>query len=658
MPDQNHENTSSVRQLAAIMFTDIAGYTALMDTNEEQAFSLLQKNRSIHKTFIERFQGKFLKEMGDGILASFTTVTDAVYCAGAIQKACENEPELNLRIGIHQGEIISQGEDVFGSGVNIASRIEAIAPIGGIWVSDSVQRNIQNKKGILIEFIKEETLKNVKQPVRIYDIKIDQKYANISSANPQINLEGSSKTSEKSIAVLPFVNMSNDLEQDYFCDGLSEELLNVLAQLDRIKVASRTSSFMFKGKTLDIAKVGKKLNVETVLEGSVRKSQNRVRITAQLINVTDGFHLWSERYDREMTDIFDIQDDIALAILDALKIKLLGDEKEVVLKRSTDNLEAYELYLKGRFNFHKFSPEGYLEGIKYYQLAIDKEQTYAKAYAGIAACYLNLWHFEILPADKSLSQMIDATYKSIEFDNQIAESHLALARLKFWYEYDIEEAEKEFEKVIEFNPNIPDALSHYGFVMAFSGNKKKAITLGERALELDPFSPMVNFDYCSILWQCERYDAFLEQVNKIIDLHPNFWGGYFELGLYYWSITKYEQAINAFEIALEKNYGLLILSKLGCLYGITNNNDKANEIIDKMNEITKGKQISNFCFAIVYAGMDEMDKAFEYLQKASNEHTGFLIFLDIFRKVLIPGFKNNSRLLDYMEKDKIPKFEF
>jgi len=207
------------------------------------------------------------------------------------------------------------------------------------------------------------------------------------SANPT---DEPKQDSEKSIAILPFVNMSNDPEQKYFCEGLSEELINVLSQLDKFKVASRTSSFSFKEKNLDIAKIGQKLNVETVLEGSVRKSQNRIRITAQLINVRDGFHLWSQRYDREMTDIFNIQDEIALAILDALKITLLGEDKVAVLKHGTNNPEAYKLYLKGRFNFHKFSPEGYKAAIRYYEKAIEIEPDYAEAYAGIASSYLHL----------------------------------------------------------------------------------------------------------------------------------------------------------------------------------------------------------------------------------------------------------------------------
>ena len=647
---------SQTRQLAAIMFTDIVGYTALMDIDEERAFTLLEKNRSIHKPLITKFNGKFLKEMGDGILASFTTVSDAVYCAGAIQKACENEPDLNLRIGINQGEIVLQGNDVFGSGVNIASRIEAIAPVGGIWVSDSVQRNIQNKKGIEIEFVKEETLKNVKQAVRIYNIKIDENNTYTSHSIQKSIVAESLKTSEKSIAILPFVNMSSDPEQEYFCDGLTEELLNVLSQLDKFKVASRTSSFMFKGKTLDIAKVGKKLNVETVLEGSVRKSQNRIRITAQLIKVSDGFLIWSERYDREMTDIFDIQDEISLAIFDALKLKLLGKEKASILKRSTRNPQAYQLYLKGRQNFHLLTPESYIKAIEFYNKAIDIEPNYSEAYAGVASCYLNLWHFDIIPADQSLPHMIKATYKSMEIDDQNADSHLAMARLRMWHEFDMKEAEKEFEKTLEINPNMPDAISHYGYLMALTGNKKKAIALGEKSMEIDPFSPMTNLNYMGIHWISMDHATSLKLSKNIIDLYPNFWGGHFCIGLYYWSQQEYKKAIQSFKNGLKLQPSIWLISFVGSLYGIIGEKDKAHSMLAKMDEMTKKQQIASFSYALVYAGLNDLKKAFDFLEKASEERTGLLIFLDIIRRQnWIPAFKNNARLLEYIERVGIPQ---
>ena len=277
-------------------------------------------------------------------MASFPAATDAVLCASELQRTCKEKKDFQLRIGIHLGEVLFEDRDVFGDGVNIASRLQTLAPVSGIWISEPVYKNVANKKGIETKFIGREVLKNVKEPVLIYEIITDNTQSE--SSNRPLEKSYIKKIPEKSIAVLPFVNMSNDPEQEYFCDGLSEELLNVLAQIDSLRVAARTSSFSFKGKDVDILEIGQKLKVNTVLEGSVRKAGNRLRITAQLINVADGYHLWSERYDRQLEDIFDIQDEISLAILDALKVKLLGTEKATVLKRYTDNAEAYKLYLQ------------------------------------------------------------------------------------------------------------------------------------------------------------------------------------------------------------------------------------------------------------------------------------------------------------------------
>src|SRR5690349_7765615 len=366
MPEQT-------RQLAAIMFTDIVGYTALMGKDEQKAFEILEKNRVIQKPIIEQNGGKWIKELGDGILASFVTVSDAVTAAVSIQQICNDTSQFQLRIGIHLGEVIFENGDVFGDGVNVASRIQALASPGTTWISEVVFRNIENKKGIGTAFIKEATLKNVQYPVKLYQLRSEKDAA--------VNITFSTQTViEKSIAVLPFVNMSNDPEQEYFCDGLSEELLNVLAKVDSLKVASRTSSFLFRGKGTDITEIGNKLKVATVLEGSVRKAGNRLRITAQLINTADGYHLWSERYDRNMKDIFDIQDEISLAILNALKVKLLGDEKAEVLKRYTDNAEAYQFYLQGRYHYNKWAgPQGYKQAIEYYNQATAIEPNYALA---------------------------------------------------------------------------------------------------------------------------------------------------------------------------------------------------------------------------------------------------------------------------------------
>src|SRR5688572_8873379 len=316
---------SQTRQLAAIMFTDIVGYTALMGDDEQKAFELLKKSRELQKPLIEQNNGRWIKELGDGILASFYTVTDAVLCAGTIQQTCSSTPNLQLRIGIHLGEVIFEDNDVFGDGVNIASRLQAIAPVGGIWVSESVHNNISNKKGFRSQFVREENLKNVKEPVRIYEVSVDvaEQAATVISSAREIKVSPA-----KSIAVLPFVNMSNDPEQEYFSDGMAEEIINSLSHLKDLNVAGRTSSFQFKGKNLDLRQIGKKLNVSYVLEGSVRKQGDRLRITGQLVNVDDGYHIWSEKFDRQINDVFAIQDEIALAITEKLLDSLLKKDRD------------------------------------------------------------------------------------------------------------------------------------------------------------------------------------------------------------------------------------------------------------------------------------------------------------------------------------------
>jgi TolB-like protein len=285
-----------------------------MGEDEQRAFQILKENTQLQKPIIEKYKGRWLKELGDGVMVSFTTVSDAVYAAQEIQQQCRALGEFSLRIGIHQGEIVFNGDDVFGDAVNIASRIQSVASIGSIWISDAVQKNISNKKEIQTKFIKEEKLKNVKELIRIYEVITHDAKNNIQSTQ-----ETSEKSSDKSIAVLPFVNMSNDPEQEYFCDGISEEIINALAQLSNLRVIARTSAFGFKGKNLDVREIGRMMNVNTLLEGSVRKAGNQLRITTQLINVADGSHLWSNRYDRVLEDVFAIQENIAEHVATALK---------------------------------------------------------------------------------------------------------------------------------------------------------------------------------------------------------------------------------------------------------------------------------------------------------------------------------------------------
>ena len=291
------------RRHIAVMFTDIVGYTALMGSDEDKAFDMLKRNHTIHAMLIKKHNGKLVKEIGDGTLASFPLASEAVRCAMEIQKECK-EQDIPLKIGIHEGEMVFAGSDILGDSVNIASRLQEDAQKGCINISGSVYRDIKNKAGINTKFIEEKSFKNVDEPVKIYKV-ISEDYEKEDKTETT-----KTKDSQSSIAVLPFVNMSNDPDQEYFCDGMTEEIINALSHVGSIKVIARTSAFMFKGKHKDIREIGKKLDVETLLEGSVRKAGNRLRITTQLVKVSDGSHIWSDAYNRELEDIFDLQDQI------------------------------------------------------------------------------------------------------------------------------------------------------------------------------------------------------------------------------------------------------------------------------------------------------------------------------------------------------------
>jgi len=412
----------ATHQLAAIMFTDIVGYTALMGESEQEALHILDLNRNLQKPLVERYGGNYLKETGDGILASFDSASDAVYCAGAIQHAAREVPNLSLRIGIHLGDVVFKDNDVFGDGVNIASRIEKIADSGGIAISEPVHRNVKNKEGIQTEFLTEELLKNVEEPVRIFRAFVEESVQDpvaVTATSEKTTPSGlnrkliipivgllvilfgfllyqkfwfgsneepgaiGSASNYNSIAVLPFADLSPEGDQEYLGDGIAEEIINVLTRIDGLKVIGRTSSFSFKDQNTDLPTIGNKLGVATILEGSVRKSNNQIRVTAQLIDAKDGSHIWSETYERELEDIFAIQDDISGWIVDKFQLTLTLSREE---SPPTRNIDAYEMYLRGRQSFAK-GLVGTKTGVDYLEKAITLDPSFLQVYSILSGAY-------------------------------------------------------------------------------------------------------------------------------------------------------------------------------------------------------------------------------------------------------------------------------
>jgi len=619
------------RQLAAIMFTDIVGYTALMGDDEQKAFDLLRKNRTLQKPIIEKFNGTWIKEIGDGILASFHTVTDAVLCASEIQKACVDIEDLKLRIGIHLGEVVFEDNDVFGDGVNIASRLQALAPISGIWISESVYNNIANKKDIKTKFVRAEILKNVKEPVRVYEV------ITITNEEDRSNFFITSKnktTGEKSIAVLPFVDMSSARDQEYLGDGLAEELINVLSQIKELKVIGRTSSFSFKKKDVDLKTIGKTLNANTILEGSIQKSGNRIRITTQLINADDGYHIWSQRYNRDMDDIFTLQDDISSKIAEHLKLTLLKDYETATKNQSTSNLQAYEMYLKGDFYHKKYSDEGFEKAIEYFKKALELDPNYADAWwsLGLASFERKAFNPALpLPAKKVMETANYYAEKAIAIDEFNADAHFLLALIHFNY-YDWKKVEPEIGIAKRYNrapyPLVFLPLEPW-YRATLYDDFNFAVQQLQRGLENDPLSILYLLHLALIyLHGLHDYEKTRNILNRILELEPRYNEAWVPMCLSYLFEGKHQDAEQYARIAYTAcNGGSSGAACLIMCLSASGKKEEAETLYRSVKEMMPASQFPASLHAKANAYLGKFDEAFEYLNIAAEDREIWLFSL-------------------------------
>jgi adenylate cyclase len=452
-----------------------------------------------------------------------------------------------------------------------------------------------------------------------------------------------------SIAVLPFTNMSSDPEQEYFSDGISEEVINVLAQLPNLKVAGRTSSFTYKGKNEDLRIIGEKLGVKTVLEGSVRSSGKRIRITAQLINVQTGFYLWSEKYDREMKDIFEIQDEISLAIVGELKIKLFEEEKRHLLKGTTQNTEAYNHYLKGRFYWNNSrTKEGIEKTIKYFEQAIEIDPYYALAYAGLADAYLVLVDWGYIQARKAVPRINEFLNKSLELDNSIAENHCSRMYAYAVLEWNWKKSEMEGRKAFELNPRFPVLHHFYAIFQMCLGNFRDATEHNKRARELDPLSSIFNFAYGLILYMSRQFNDSIKQLRTTLEIDNSFTPACLWISFCYLQKGLYKEAIEEYKNYLirdpESGKYVSVIDEIFKKRGIEG---FLNWLVD--DGIRLNKEIYNrpYYLAVYYSLLNEKEMAFECLEKACKQRVR-ISFIKV-----EPGFDNlrdDSRFSALLEK--------
>ena len=610
-----------MRQLAAILFADMTGYTALMQENEQLARNKRRRLKEVLESTIGQYNGKILQYYGDGSLSIFNSAIDCVGCAINIQQQLQQEPKVDLRMGIHTGDVIIEEDAIYGDGVNLASRIESLAVPGGIFISEKVHDEIKNQSTFSSREMGYFELKNVKQPVRVFAI------TNNGIAVPgRDELRGKTKQTNNRLAVLPFVNMSADPENEYFSDGITEELLNALTRVDGLQVTSRTSAFAFKGKNHDIRDIAIQLNVDKVLEGSVRKAGNRVRITAQLINAADGYHIWSENYDRNLTDIFEVQDEISAIIANKLRENLSPKEKEEhLIKAPTTNVTAYTYFLKGLHFWNKLTPADCRKAIECFEQAIALEPTYAQAYAMSAAAYSYLGATGQMPATRAFEIVERHADKALELDSSIAESHIAKASVYLFYEWKWKEAYERLQKAIRLNPSAVDAYDLLGLYYIVMGEKEKAVQTLEEAERMDPLSPVIIQSLGSMYIFAERYDEAIRQADKLLEMDPKM---RISIEMKGWATGMkgdWQEALVFFEeFQRLTNHPLKGWMGAGFAYGKLGMKEKALEVIKKMEQrqVEEPGAVLDADLAGVWFGLGDFDKTFYYLNQCIDKRMG------------------------------------
>jgi adenylate cyclase len=578
------------RRLTAILAADVVGYSRLMGANESGTLAALDTLRTdFVNPKISEHQGRIVKLTGDGMLVEFPSVVNAVACAAELQRGMRNrnagvlhDHRIEFRIGVNVGDVIVQGEDIFGDGVNVAARLESIAAPGGIMISGSVRDHIGNRLDLAFEDLGEQSLKNIERPIRVYRVCIDTPAALGSKDKRAVQHE----QEKPAIAVLPFNNMSGDPEQEYFSDGITEDIITDLSKVSGLLVIARNTAFTYKGKAVKVQQVAQELGVPFILEGSVRKAGARVRVTAQLISSENGAHVWADRYDRDLTDIFAIQDDITHAIVEQLKVKLLPQEKKSIAQAPTDNVEAYTYYLRGRQFLHQHSKANYELARRMFAKAVELDPLYARAYAGIADC--DSFLFLIYHLDIEIDTILATSAKALALDNGLAEAHASRGlALSLGQRYD--EAMAEFEKAISLDPNSFEGHYFYGRACFTQGKLERAAALFERVAEIKPD------DYQSL--------ALLIQI--------------------YRSLRRHADMDNAARMAVERSetelarhpenprpayLGAAALVALG-------DTDRAKEWLSRALAIAPDDVLTQYNVACIYTNLGDIDRAFDVLER-------------------------------------------
>jgi adenylate cyclase len=676
-------------EIGHVLFIDAVGYSKLL-IDDQRAFQE-QLNQIVRNTAQFRAAeaaGKLVRlPVGDGMaLVFFNDPKAPIECATEIATALKNHPHIQLRMGIHSGPInevldVNERTNVAGAGIDIAQRVMDCGDAGHILLSKRVADDLAPysrwnphlhelgecgvKHGRTISLVNfytdevgnsqtpqicrkpEEKSPPTRRRVSSWHFVVGALLALVvlgavlfrmvgtgrrtvrmdSTDNQGRRAAASLPVPEKSIAVLPFVDLSQARDQEYFCDGISEEILDALAKVEGLRVVARTSSFAFKGKNADVSEIAQKLNVGNVLEGSLRREGNRIRVAVQLVNARDGFHMWSQIFERELQGVFAVQDEITRAVVDALKIKLAV----ALPAHKQPNTEAHDLYLKGRYFLNRKTEADAKTAIDYFQQVLAKDPNDALAYAGLSDSYSSfVFPLGVVAPREVMPKAKEAAQRALAIDNALGEAHASLAYITFFYDWDWPAAEKEFKRALELNPNNADTHHWYSHFLMGQGRIEESLTQSKRALELSPFDILFNIHLGWHYLHARQYDQALDQIEKTIEMDKNFAQTYPWLGLILEQKGRYPEAIAAFQKAIKLFPGgsSIAEAELAHTYALSGNREEAQKIIAELQELSKSKYVSSFQIAAIYAGLGEKDQAFAWLEKAYEERSDGLVNLN------------------------------
>ena len=674
-------DAAGTSRILTLVFTDLADSTALKTRRGDQAVGeLITRHRAHVRRLAAESGGRIIDWAGDGCFLAFETPSAAVLFALRLQQAHGKEPDLpGVRTGIHMGEVSDRpGPDgdvghprVEGLAVDLAARISGLARPAQVLMSSSVADSARQRldrdvlgQPILWRAHGSYSLKGFDEALEIREAGLQgvasfappaasEKATPTRPAGPTATgrrtqrlgviatvvgvaiavlvwwtmsqPRGPHPPTRKSVAVLPFVNMSSDKENEYFSDGITEDLITALSKVSGLHVAAHTSSFAFKGKNEDVRTIGTQLNVGAVLEGSVAKAGNQVRITAQLINTADGYHLWSDSYDRELKEIFAVRSQVAQTVAKALQVTLGAGERRELEQKPTEDVEAYQLYLKGRHAAETLAD--WETAIRYLQQAIARDPGFALAYDGLAFYYTLIADWG-MPGNEALPRAREAAEKALRLDPSMAEAHTWLGAVHWWYDYDYAAARREFETAIAMLPDSATAHAYYGKYLLAAGQAAEGIAEARRSIALDPLSPENNLLLALHFYFARRYDEAIKQLRTTLAVDPDYWPTHEFLGRAYARLGKFSEAVAELHTAkrLEGSGNAEIESALGRVYADAGNRTEATKVLNQLRERMRDQFVSGAFVATVYVGLGEIDEAFAALAQGAAQHSWFVPF--------------------------------